>query len=162
MNNLLKQIIGWTFTIIKYYFLVLSLFILLFNLSTLILDHFHVINQTQFSWFYELMSHSCHQGQFRSLTLFSLPFAVCSRCLGIYIGTSYGFFKTSKLRLTWHYLLLSFGFILLGLIEKYLELTGLLKFHTTLGLISGLFLGYGLIFITNLLSNVKLLGEKNP
>jgi uncharacterized membrane protein len=162
MNKLLKQIIGWTFTIIKYYFLFLSLFIVVFNLAILILDHFHVIDQTHFNWFYELMSHSCHQGQFRSLTLFSLPFAVCSRCLGIYIGTSYGFFKTRKLCFTWYYLLLGFGFILLGLIEKYLELNGLLKFNTILGLISGLFLGYGLIFIANLLSSVKLLKEKKP
>lgn len=148
--------------ILKYYLLIFSLFVICFALLIPSIQVLFNIGNLDLQWFENLMARSCHQGNIRSLSLFSLPLVICSRCLGIYIGTLFGFFITKKTSFSWIHFFLALVCITLGLFEKYLELIDVLSYNNLLGLSSGFLLGFGLIYAINLGSNVRLTKEKSP
>lgn len=160
--KLLKLSIKIISTFLKYYLLIFSLFVICFSILAPSIQLFLNIDETNLQWFKDLMARSCHQGNVRSLSLFSMPLVICSRCLGIYIGTLFGFFITKKISFMWMHFSLALACITLALLEKYLELFGLLSYNNALGLFSGILLGFGLIYSMNLVSNVKLTKEKSP
>jgi uncharacterized membrane protein len=147
---------------LKYYLPIFSLFVICFSILIPGIQFFFNIDETNLQWFEDLMARSCHQGNVRSLSLFSIPLVICSRCLGIYIGTLFGFLTTRKICFGWIKFSFALVCITLGLFEKYMELIGLLSYNNALGLFSGVLLGFGLIYSINLVSNVRLTKEKSP
>ena len=147
------------FMALKYYLLIFSLFVICFSILIPSIQVLFNIANLDLQWFENLMARSCHQGTVRSVSLFSMPLVICARCLGIYIGTLFGFFITKKISFSWVRFFFALVCITVALMEKYLELIDLLNYNNVLGLASGVLLGFGLIYSINLVSNVKLTKE---
>ena len=71
-------------------------------------------------WLYETLAHSCHQNPSTSFWWWGYPMGVCSRCLGVYAGTSLQ--ALWRVKLEWPYgWLLAFGGLSLAVLQKLLE-----------------------------------------
>ncbi len=141
--------------IIKEYLFIFAAFVLLLSILIPTLGIF--MNVESYSlWFANLMSRSCNQEVDRSFGSFVVPSYVCARCLGIYIGTFCGYIFASKARFNWRIFLLALSFIVLGLLEKYLEIAQFIDYSKVLGFFSGIFIGLGLILSVSLVANLKI------
>lgn len=154
--KMIKKITSLIFTLIKYYLVITATLICILTVGLPLLENLNIDSQ----WFYELMSRSCHQGLDRTFVIGTSPIALCSRCLGIYLGTVIGFFLIRTISFQWTQLCLALGLILIGLIEKYLELAGFFAYNRLLALIGGILLGLGLIYLVSLISNIDRSKEK--
>lgn len=141
--------------IIKEYLFIFAAFVLLLSILIPALGMF--MNVESYSlWFADLMARSCNQEVDRSFGWFTLPIYVCARCLGIYIGTFGGYIFGSKTQFNWRAFLLAIAFIVLGLLEKYLEIAQFIDYYKVLGFFSGVFIGLGLILSVSLVANLKI------
>lgn len=141
--------------IIKEYLFIFATFVLLLSILIPTLGMF--MNVEAYSvWFADLMSRSCNQEVDRSFGLFTLPIYVCARCLGIYMGTFWGYIFGSKIQFNWRIFLLAIALIIFGLLEKYLEIVQFIDYYKVLGFFSGVFIGLGLILSVSLVANLKI------
>jgi uncharacterized membrane protein len=67
-------------------------------------------------WLYETLARSCHQNPSTSFWWWGYPMGVCSRCLGVYAGTSLQ--ALWRVKLGWPYAL---GGLVLAVLQKLLE-----------------------------------------
>ncbi len=80
----------------------------------------------------------CHQRPDRSFWLFGAPIAVCSRCLGIYLGTAIGLLLRTSRRIALQFLVAA---VTLNLLDGVTELTGLHRNWIAMRFVLGLALG---------------------
>jgi len=109
---------------------------------------------------YSFLSPICHQYPTRSLWITNRPFALCSRCLGGYLGLGLSFLIIHSYLKYIKRLVLGLLLVIPGILDSFFQLITNYESINIIRFISGLCAGLGLFYIVYPLKGNKITQQK--